>query len=195
MGASETGGNHLTERQKKWFASVEASLERDTGKSLAEWVAIARTCPETTSGKQSAWLREHHGLGVNRAAHVLSAAFPSQTGWVNPDALKAALWTDPAATAIFEAVEAAVSTFDGLVTGQRKGFSAWSRTFQFAAVRPIRGGRARLGLCVSPDADPRLEPPKNEGWSERLKAAVTLESPEQVDARLKALLKTAFENS
>ena len=27
----------LTERQQKWFASVEASLERDTGKSIAEF--------------------------------------------------------------------------------------------------------------------------------------------------------------
>ena len=26
---------------------MQASLERDTGKTLAEWVAIARTCPET----------------------------------------------------------------------------------------------------------------------------------------------------
>ncbi|MDP1738260.1 MAG: DUF4287 domain-containing protein [Caulobacter sp.] len=195
MGASGAGGDHLTERQKKWFASVEASLERDTGKALPEWVAIARTCPETTPRKRVEWLREHYGLGVNRIAHILSEAFPPEMGWDDAAGLRAALWSDPASTAILEAVEATVAGFDGLVTGQRKGFSAWSRNFQFAAVRPIKGGRARLGLCVSPDADPRLEAPKNEGWSERLKAAVTLESPEQVDARLKTLLKTAFENS
>lgn len=194
MGAGG-GAEHLTERQKKWFASVEASLERDTGKTLGEWVAIAKTCPETTSGKQSAWLREHHGLGVNRAAHVLSVAFPSEMGWDDADGLRAALWKDPASTAIFEAVEAAVQGFDGLVTGQRKGFSAWSRNFQFAAVRPVKGGKARLGLCVTPDADPRLEAPKNEGWSERLKAAVTLDSPAQVDAALKALLRKAWDAS
>ncbi len=188
----ERGGDHLTERQKKWFASVEASLERDTGRSLAQWVAIARTCPEKTSGKQSAWLRERHGLGVNRAAHLLSVAFPSAVGWDDAEGLRAALWRDPASKAIFEAVETAVSGFDGLVTGQRKGFSAWSRNFQFAAVRPIKGGKARLGLCVPPDADPRLETPKNEGWSERLKAAVTLEGPEQVDASVRALLKQAW---
>jgi len=191
----ERGGDHLTERQKKWFASVEASLERDTGRSLAQWVEIARTCPEKTSGKQAAWLREHHGLGINRAAHVLSIAFPSQLGWDDAAGLRAALWKDPAATAIFEAVEAAVSGFDGVVTGQRKGFSAWSRNFQFAAVRPIKGGKARLGLCVAPDADPRLETPKNEGWSERLMAAVTLDAPEQVDECLKALLQRAWDAS
>ena len=189
------GGEHLTERQKKWFASVEASLERDTGKTLAEWVAIAKTCPEATSGKQSAWLREHHGLGVNRAAHVLSVAFPKALGWDDADGLRAALWTDPPSAAILKAIEAAVAGFDGLVTGQRKGFTAWSRAFQFAAVRPIKGGKARLGLCVPPDADPRLEAPKNEGWSERLKAAVTLDSPDQVDPAMKALLRKAFDAS
>lgn len=194
MGKSGAG-EHLTERQKKWFASVEASLERDTGKTLAQWVAIAKTCPETTSGKQSAWLREHHGLGVNRAAHVLSAAFPKALGWDDAAGLRAALWTDPASTAILAAVETAVAGFDGLVTGQRKGFTAWSRNFQFAAVRPVKGGKARLGLCVTPDADPRLEAPRNEGWSERLKAAVTLDSPGQVDAALKALLKQAWDAS
>ena len=194
MGA---GGNseNLTERQKKWFASVEASLERDTGKPLADWVAIARTCPETTPRKRVEWLREHHGLGVNRIAHILSEAFPPERGWDDADALRAALWKDPASTAIFEAVEAAVAGFPGLVTGQRKGFSAWSRNFQFASVRPIKGGKARLGLCVTPDADPRLVAPKNEGWSERLKAAITLDSPSDVDAKLKALLQQAWDHS
>ncbi len=188
-------GEHLTERQKKWFASVQASLERDTGKSLEEWTAIAKACPETTSGKQAAWLREHHGLGINRAAYVLSVAFPSSLGWDDAEGLRAALWKDPASAAIFEAVAAAVKDYPGLVTGQRKGFSAWSHEFQFAAVRPIRGGRARLGLATPPDADPRLEPAGKEGWSERLKAAVTLESPDQVDPALKALLKQAWDNS
>lgn len=194
MGAGGSGET-LTGRQKKWFASVQASLERDTGRALAEWVAIARTCPETTPRKRVEWLREHHGLGVNRIAHILSEAFPSQMGWDEPDALRAVLWKDPAGAAILEAVEAAVAGLPGLVTGQRKGFSAWSRNFQFAAVRPIKGGKARLGLCVTPDADPRLVEPKNEGWSERLKAAVTLDSPADVDARLKALLREAFGRS
>jgi hypothetical protein len=195
MGATKETAEHLTARQKKWLASIQESFERDTDKTLDEWVAIALTCPETTYGKQKAWLREHHGLGVNRASHVLSIAFPSTLGWENPDALRAALWNDPASTAIFEAVEAAVAGFPGLVTGQRKGFTAWSRNFQLAAVRPVKGGKARLGLCVAPDADPRLVVAKNEGWSERLKAAITLDTPTQVDGRLKALLQASWNAS
>ena len=196
---AETGGgrvsDHLTPRQQKWFASVQASLERDTGKTLAEWVAIARTCPETTSGKQSAWLRQHYGLGVNRAAHVLSVAFPSADRWDDPDQLRAALWTDPKSAAILSAVETAVAGFPDLVTGQRKGFTAWSRNFQFAALKPVKDGTAVLGLAVGAQASPRLSPPKNEGWSERLKSKLQLSDPSQVDAEIRALLKASWEAS
>jgi hypothetical protein len=193
--ASGPDGGHLTERQKKWFASVRASLERDTGKTLEEWVKIARASPETAPRARVNWLREHHGLGVNRAAQVLAEAFPSAMGWDEPDNLRAALWTDPASTAILEAVEAAVAKLPDLVNGQRKGFTAWSRKVQFAAVRPVKGGAAVLGLALTPDADPRLEGPKNEGWSERLKAKLPLASPADVDAGVAALLKAAWERS
>jgi hypothetical protein len=199
MGTSGTGGNPappgLTERQQKWFASVQASLERDTGKTLDEWVTIARTCPEARPKARAAWLREHHGLGVNRAAHVLSVAFPSDESWDQPEKLREKLWTDAASLKILEAVEAAVTPLPHVVTGQRKGFTAFSRKVQFAAVRPLKGGLAVLGLALTPDADPRLDPPRKEGWSERLKAKIVLDLPDQVDARMAELLRQAWERS
>lgn len=193
---SDEGLGHLTERQKRWFASVRESLERETGKSLEDWVAIARTCPETKPRAQLAWLKANHGLGQNRASYVLSEAFPSERmTWDKPDEARAALWTDPASTAILEALQAAVAGFDGLITGQRKGFTAWSRAFQFAAAKPVKGGAAVLGLAVTPDASPRLLEPKTESWSERLKAKVALASPAEVDDEIRALLKAAWERS
>ena len=195
MGAGGIKTDNLTERQQKWFASVRAGLERDTGKTLEEWVAIARTCPETAPRKRIDWLREHHGLGVNRAATVLAEAFPGGAGWDNPDELRAGLWTDPASTTILEAVERVVQALPDVVTGQRKGFTAWSRKVQFAALRPVKGGAARLGLAVAPDADSRLVPAKNEGWSERCKASLPLASPADVDTGVAALLRQAWERS
>lgn len=186
----------LTERQKKWFASVRESLERDTGKDLDAWVAIAQSCPETKPRARLAWFKEHHGLGQNRATYVLSVAFPSERPtWDNPDEARAALWADPASLAILEALEAAVTGLDGLVVGQRKTYSAWSREFQFAAAKPVKGGTAVLGLAVAPDASPRLREPKNESWSERLKATLALASPAEVDDEVRALLKAAWERS
>src|SRR5262249_15083647 len=119
----------LSPRQQKWFASVKASLERDTGKTLEDWVAIARTCPATAPMARIRWLKDHHGLGQNRATQVMSAAFPSGMGWDEPEKLRAALWTDPAATAILEADEALARPLPDLVVGQRKTFTAFSREF------------------------------------------------------------------
>ncbi|TAJ70495.1 MAG: DUF4287 domain-containing protein [Phenylobacterium sp.] len=185
----------MTARQEKWFASILESMERETGKTLDEWVAIARTCPETKPAKRKAWFKEHHGIGTNRASIILGKAFPETSHWAEPDDLRAKLWADPKSAAILEAVEAAVAGFPGLVSAQRKGFTAFSREFQFASVRPVKGGGARLGLAVEPASDPRLAPPKNEGWSERLKAVLPLSSPTEVDTSVKALLKQAWERS
>lgn len=197
MGSETSDGpEHLTDRQKKWFASVREGLERETGKSLEDWVAIAKTCPETKPRAQLGWLKQHYALGQNRASYVLSEAFPSERmTWDKPDEARDALWTDPASKAILEALEAAVGAFDGLIIGQRKTYSAWSRQFQFAAAKPVKGGTAVLGLAVVPDVSPRLLEPRNESWSERLKSKVALASPAQVDDEIRALLKTAFERS
>jgi hypothetical protein len=185
----------LTEQQKKWFTSVREGLQRETGKSLAEWVAIAKTCPETAHRARLRWFKEAHGLLQNRASYVLGEAFPSAGGWSEPDTLRNALWTDAESRAILAAVEALVLALPNVVVGQRKGFSAWSRNHQFAALRPVKGGRARLGLALAPDAALFLEPAKSEGWSERLKAAMVLVAPGEADARVAALLKSAWEAS
>jgi hypothetical protein len=64
-------------------------------------------------------------------------AFPS-VGWDDADALRAALWADPKSAAILDAVSAAVAAnLPEAITGQRKTFTAWSRNFQFAALKPV----------------------------------------------------------
>ena len=185
----------LTERQRKWFASVREGLERDTGRTLDAWVKIARACPETTTSGRVRWLKERYGLGVNRAATVLGAAFDEGASWDEPAALLDALWTDPALRAIYDRIESAVKKLPGAVVGPRKTVSTFSRKVQFAAMKP-RKGAARLALSLPPSASKRLEPTgKSEGFNERLKAAVTLTGASDVDAEVKALLKRAFETA
>ncbi|MBT9472235.1 MAG: DUF4287 domain-containing protein [Pseudomonadota bacterium] len=185
----------LTERQQKWFASIQASTERETGKTIDEWIAIARTCPETKPRARQAWLKEHHGLGVNRASYVLSLAFPSEERWDQPDVLRAKLWSDPAAIKILEAVEAAAIALPDVVVGQRKGFTAFSRKVQFAALRPLKDGQVALGLAIVPTLELGLQAPRNEPWSERLTARLPLPAPAEVDERITALLAAAWARS
>lgn len=195
MGASGAPiAGHLTERQQRWFATVRANLRAKTGRSLDEWAAIARCCPHDRPKARVEWLRAEHGLGVNHAALVLSEAFPSGGG-DEPEAAQAALWADPASRAILDAIEAVARRVDGLVVGQRKSYTAFSRAVQFAAVRPLKGGRALLGLRLAPDASRRLGAPRRkESWSERLTATVELEAPAAVDDEIARLFEAAAAN-
>jgi hypothetical protein len=186
---------NLTERQAKWFASVREGLERDTGRSLSEWVAIARTCPETAHRARLKWFKDAHGLLQNRASYVLSETFGTEMGWDSPGALVDALWSDPAGRSIYAAVDAAALALPGALRTVRKSYVAWSRKVQFAALRPVRGGTAMLGLGVGPDLSPRLEAPRNESWSERLKARVALAAPCEVDTAITTLLRSAWERA
>ena len=183
---------HLTERQAKWFASVRAGLERDTGRSLDEWVAIARTCPEVAHRARLKWFKDTHGLLMNRASLVLNEAFGRTMGWDQPDALVDALWTDDQARAIFEAVREAAMAMPDVVMGARKAFTAFSHKVQFCAVRPVKSGGVLLGLCAPLEADARLMPRGNESWSERLPAKLALASPDAVDDAVLALMERAW---
>lgn len=183
----------LTERQRKWFASVEASLQRDTGKPIAEWVTIAKKCPETTPRKRTQWLREKHGLGVNRIAHILSVAFPDGPGWDDPDALLDQLWKEKEGRAIYEAIAKLVrKEFPGVVIGPRKTFVSFSRKIQFAGIVPKRGGKAELGLPLPVSTSKRLSAMKSRPWAEKHTAILELSSPKDVDAEVKRLLKLAY---
>ena len=187
----------LTERQQKWFASVKAGLERDTGKTLDAWVAIALTCPETKPRARQAWLKTHYGLGQNRAMQVLDAAFPStEPGWDEEEALRDALWADPASRSILDAVEATLATaLPEVLRTQRKAFTAWSKAVQFAALKPVKGGTAVLGLGIAPETAPILSPAGKESWSERLKSKVVLADAKDVTAEITQLLQAAADRA
>lgn len=186
----------LTERQKKWFATVEANLEKNTGKPMAEWLKIMEGCPETRPRAQMAWLKATHGVGQNNACFILDGLKPADAkGWDEPEALRAALWTDRGSLAILSAVERVAGDLDGVISGQRKGYTSFSRSVQFAAIRPIKGGKALLGLKLDPASSDRLTAwSKKESWSERLIAVIELDGPGAVNAEVAALFEAAAGN-
>ncbi len=85
-------------------------------------------------------------------------------------ALIDALWTDAARAAIFAAVDNAPLAFPGAIRTARKGYTAWARQFQFAALRPLKGGGAapRPGRCPPRLRWPARAAAATKSWSERL---------------------------
>lgn len=189
-------GAVLTERQKKWFATVQANLAAKTGRSLDDWREVMKSCPEAAPRAQAAWLKSEFGVGANHAAQILDACGPSDgPGWDEPAELRAALWKDPASLAILEAVERVAARHADVIFGQRKGYTSFSRAVQFAAMRPLKGGKALLGLKLDPAASSSLSPSvRRESWSERLSAVVELSDPGEVDAGIAGLFAAAAQN-
>lgn len=154
-----------------------------------------KTCPETQVKAQLAWLETQHGVGQNHGVHILNAWRPGGgPGWDAPDELRAQLWKDAASAAILTELEAVAAKDPTVVTGYRKNFTSFSRAVQFAATRPLKGGRTLLGLKLEPEASPRLSPAvRKESWSERLTAVVELEGPDQVDDEIARVFALAAE--
>lgn len=187
---------NLTPRQQAWFASVQASLERDTGRSLDQWVAIVRAgCPDGAPSTQRAWLKQVHGLSIVRTAQIVDAMSASSDPWDDAEGLRSALWKNAASNAILVAFEAAIADIPELIPTQRKGYSAWSRKVQFAALKPLRNGQALLGLALPFESDSRLRASKRESWSERLKSAMLIASPADINDSLVTLVRKAWELS
>lgn len=186
---------NLTERQQKWFASVKASLERDTGRPLDAWVEIVRRdCLETERRKQEAWLKATYGMSMIRAGQIINAVSPEPDMWEDPAYQRAELWKDADSTAILIAFEELIQDIADVIPTQRKGFTAWSRAVQFAALKPLRGGKAMLGLAIAPESDARLAPARKDSWSERLKSTVTLTTPADLEGLL-PLVEAAWQKS
>jgi predicted transport protein len=185
----------LTERQQKWFAAVRAGLERDTGRSLDDWAKLARACPESRHRARLAWMKATHGLGQNHASMVLNAAFPADATWVQGSKLADALWNNPEQAALFALLRDRIMAMDGVIMGQRKAFTAFSRKVQFAAARPLRSGGLVLGLALEPAGDPRLSAAGRNGWSERLHSEIRITAPEAIDDHLMNLMTLAHDRS
>ncbi|HEV7156867.1 MAG TPA: DUF4287 domain-containing protein [Caulobacteraceae bacterium] len=186
---------NVTERQAKYFAAMRASLEGATGRSLTEWIAIARTCPETARRARLAWFKREHGLLQNRAAYVLTEAFGGSSAWTDPAALIAALWAKPGPRAIFGAVDALASALPGVTRTARKAYTAWSREYQFAAARPLAEGGIMLGLALPAAHASMLEAASRDPWSERLKSRLRLADITAARVAAPKLLKAAWEGS
>ncbi|WP_438846398.1 DUF4287 domain-containing protein, partial [Asticcacaulis taihuensis] len=132
---------NLTPKQEAYFKALTVSLEHDTGKSLASWIDLVRDeCPETTRQGRAAWLKAHHGPSQTRIRQILNEFLPPDAGWTNPEALRTALWKTPASVALLTAFESLITHLPDVVPTQRKGYSAFSRDYQFAALKPIKGG-------------------------------------------------------
>lgn len=181
------------------LANMIANLEITTGKSLAQWVALAKKSGAAKHGALVTWLKDTHGMSHGCANLVAHSTFQSDAGSRSAagDDLVAEMFAgDKAALRpIFDALLAGILGFGaGIEQAPKKGYLSLRRSTQFVTLHPSTKTRFDVGLKLKgvPPAG-RLE--ASGSWNAMMTHRVRLESPVQVDGELIAWLRQAYEQA
>jgi hypothetical protein len=186
------------DKLKQYFAALEANLEKATGKSLAQWVKVAKTCPHDMPRERLKWLKSQHGLGQSRASLVLWRAFGGGSmGEEDPNKLVDALFSKSFAEqrALYDKVVAFIEKIGEGTLSPRRGYVALYRLKQYGAIKPSKQGLL-IGLALQKyPKTKRFIDVKNLGGGERNKKALVLAAAKDLDTEAKELIKAAWAES
>lgn len=183
------------DKLQQYFASLEANLREATGKTLAQWVKIAKTCPHDKAGARLKWFKQEHGLGQSRAGLILWRAFgQGSMGEEDPNKLVDALFSKSFADQrpLYEKVSAFIEKLGEGTMSPRKGYVALYRLKQYGAIKPSKQGLL-IGLAMQKyPKSARFIDVKNLGGGERNKKALVLATAKDFDGEAKELIKAAW---
>tara|TARA_R110000868_G_scaffold102358_1_gene281883 strand:- start:30009 stop:30578 length:570 start_codon:yes stop_codon:yes gene_type:complete len=183
---------------EEMMQTMIANLPAKTGRSLDEWLVLARAAPVQTHGKIVAWLKGEHGL-THGYANLVAAAT------LSPDRLAPASAGSDAALvdAQYAGKEALRPIHDRLLEiarglgndvelAPKKTYVSLRRSKQFAIVQPSTRTRLDLGLnlgLLEPTGVLELSGSFNSMVSHRIR----LEHVDAIDAAVVAWMQMAYD--
>jgi hypothetical protein len=179
-------------------ATMIANLKEKTGKTLPQWMKIARGAKLDKHGQIVKFLKEQHGMThgfANLVAHkTLAGDAESSAG---TEDLVAAQYSGPKSDLrpIYDALLAAMSTFGKDVEiAPKKTYVSLRRNKQFGLIQPSTKTRVDVGINLKgAKATGRLEPSGN--FNAMVSHRVRLTSAKDVDKELIGWLKKAYDAS
>jgi predicted transport protein len=140
-----SAGMKMTARSAKWVQGVLASCEKNTGRSVPAWMALARKAKVSDTAGARTWAKKQ-GLSTVYANMVAQTLFPSRQ---DDSELLEGQYTGPKAALrpIYDAVEKAARRLGNDVEVMpRKSQVTFSRAKSFAVVRAASKDRIELAL-------------------------------------------------
>ncbi len=181
------------------LATMIANLEANTGKSLAQWVTLARKSGTGKHGALVAWLKATHGMThgyANLVAHTTLKPDAGSTPAGGNDPVAAMFPGDKAALRpIYDALLAGILRFGKDVEqAPKKGYMSLRRSTQFATLHPSTKARFDVGLKLKgTPPEGRLEAAGS--WNAMVTHRVRLETAKDVDRELLAWLRQAYDQA
>jgi hypothetical protein len=181
--------------------AMTANLEKNSGRSLPQWLALVRLQKLADARAIRAWLKEQHGLGASSCMLIADAL-------LDPDALdpQAYLRAAPGyVDALFEGPKAALRPLYEELLGLAlalggdvkaspcKTFVPLYRNHVFAQLRPATRTRLDLGLALgATKAEGRLIDTGGFAKKDRITHRIAISAAADIDTQTKAWLKQAY---
>ncbi len=180
------------------LATMIANLQEKTGKSIEQWLDLARTLDEPKHGGLLKRLKADHGLTHGYANMVAHLALKTDAGSMSEsvDLVEAQYSGDKAALKpIYDALVALIVDLGPDVElAPKKAYVSVRRSKQFAIIQPTTRTRLDLGLNLKGhDPEGRLE--ASGSFNSMVSHRVRLASPADVDATLAGWLRQAYEQA
>lgn len=187
-------------QMQKWIEE----LREKTGRSLEEWVAVARKSGPPTGKERREWLKKEYKLGTNMAMCIAERSDGKGTEEDSPESyLQAAEnWVE----AQYSGVRAALHPLYeellrlGLAVGKDvtacpcKTMVPLYRNHVFAQIKPSTNTRIDFGLALRNTKTPkRLIDTGGYEKKDRITRRIEVKSRADIDDELKRWLKTAYE--
>lgn len=172
-----------------------ANMKEKTGKTLQQWLAVAKKSGEEKHGGVVKFLKAEHGLTHGFANLVAHKHLKSDAGSADSGSdLVAAQYAGPKADLkpIYDAlIKAAKACGKDVEISPKKTYVSLRRNKQFAIIQPSTKTRVDLGVNFKDEAAKgRLE--KSGSFNAMVSHRVRLENSADVDKDVKAWLKKAY---
>jgi predicted transport protein len=177
--------------------SIIRNLEEKTGKSLPQWLKIAKGSKLAKHGQLIKFLKIEHGMTHGYANLVAMKSLEPAGGAPAGDALVDAQYSGQKAglRPIYDVLAGAVAKFGKDVEiSPKKAYVSLRRSKQFAIIQPSTSARIDVGINLKgAKATNRLE--SSGSFNSMVSHRVRVTKKSEVDAELKGWLKKAYESS
>jgi hypothetical protein len=186
----------MAKSPEEMTASMIANLKTNTGKTLEQWVAVAKKSGAEKHGQVVKFLKDEYAMTHGFANLVAHKFLKSDAGSAEggDDALIDAQYAGPKAELkpIYDAlIKAAKALGKDVEIAPKKTYVSLRRSKQFALIQPSTKSRVDLGINLKTEpAAGRLE--KSGSFNAMVSHRVKLEKPGDIDADVKAWLKKAY---
>jgi hypothetical protein len=171
-----------------------ANIKDRTGKSLQQWITIAKKSGAAKHGEIVKMLKTDHGMTHGFANLVAHKTLKSDAGSVGEttDLVATQYAGDKAGLKpIYDALIKAAGSCGAIEVAPKKAYVSLRRSKQFAIIQPSTRTRVDLGLKLKTEpAKGRLE--KSGSFNAMVSHRVRLEKSTDVDESVKAWIKKAW---